>query len=56
MLSAVLAFEPAQPFGFDAASLSVAFTLVGAAAFLIGSLLLLPESAGNVHEESQVTI
>lgn len=43
MISAVFAFEPTRPFGFDAAGISVALTLLGAAAFLIGSLLMLPE-------------
>jgi len=45
MISAVYAFVPVQTPGFDAAEISVAFTFVGAAGFLIGSLLLLPETA-----------
>jgi hypothetical protein len=45
MLSALFAFVPAQAPGFDAAGLARLFTLVGAAGFLIGSLLMLPESA-----------
>jgi hypothetical protein len=45
MISAVFAFVPAQSPGFDAVTLSVTFTLIGAAGFLIGSLLMLPETA-----------
>jgi len=45
MISAVLAFfYPTSP-GFDVVTISLAFTLVGAIAFLIGSLLMLPEMA-----------
>jgi hypothetical protein len=45
MISALFAFVPEWPFAFDAATLSLAFTLVGAICFLLGSLLLLPETA-----------
>jgi hypothetical protein len=43
MISAVFAFVPQHSPTFDAAALSVAFTLVGAIGFLVGSLLMLPE-------------
>jgi hypothetical protein len=45
MISAVFAFVPPQAPGFDAAGLAVLFTLLGAAGFLVGSLLMLPETA-----------
>ena len=45
MISAVFAFVPPQAPGFDAAGLALLFTLIGAAGFLIGSLLMLPETA-----------
>ncbi len=45
MASAVFAFAPIWPVDVNASDLSVAFTLAGAGAFLIGSLLMLPESA-----------
>ncbi len=45
MISAVLAFVPPQGSTVHATILSVAFTLIGAIGFLIGSLLMLPESA-----------
>jgi len=45
MTSAVFAFVPAHLPSFDAATVSVMFTLIGAAGFLIGSLLMLPETA-----------
>lgn len=45
MASAVFAFVPREPFVFDAAEVSVSLTLVGALAFLVGSLLMLPETA-----------
>lgn len=45
MISAVFAFVPPEPFGFDALTISVIFTLVGALGFLIGALLMLPETA-----------
>jgi hypothetical protein len=44
MVSAVFAFVPPKEPGFDALTISVAFTLIGAAGFLIGSLLMLPET------------
>jgi hypothetical protein len=44
MVSAVYAFVPPQAGGFGDASFAVTFTLVGAIGFLIGSLLMLPES------------
>jgi hypothetical protein len=45
MISAVFAFVPPQAPAFDAAGLALLFTLLGAAGFLIGSLLMLPETA-----------
>ena len=45
MVSAVFAFVPSQAPGFDAAGLAVMFTLMGGTGFLIGSLLMLPETA-----------
>jgi predicted membrane protein len=45
MISAVFAFIPARPLGFDAAGLALLFTLIGAAGFFVGSLLMLPETA-----------
>ncbi|MGI9330587.1 MAG: hypothetical protein ACR2QB_07685 [Gammaproteobacteria bacterium] len=47
MISAFFAFVPPSPFGFDAATISVLFTAVGAAGFLCGSLLMLPETAAS---------
>jgi hypothetical protein len=46
MISAVFAFVPEQPFAFDAMTLSLLFTLLGAICFLVGALLLLPETVG----------
>jgi len=48
MVSAVFAFEPIRQPDFDAIGISTAFTLAGAAAFLVGSLLMLPEGADQV--------
>ncbi|MDJ0573594.1 MAG: hypothetical protein QNJ65_00325 [Xenococcaceae cyanobacterium MO_234.B1] len=45
MLSAVFAFVPPRVPSFDAVTISVTFTLIGAIGFLIGSLLMLPETA-----------
>ncbi|MEH6592491.1 MAG: hypothetical protein V7746_19655 [Halioglobus sp.] len=45
MISAVFAFIPAQTLIFDAITVSLVFTLLGAIAFLLGALLLLPETA-----------
>jgi len=45
MISAIFAFVPAEAFPFDALSISVTFTLIGAAGFFIGSILMLPETA-----------
>jgi hypothetical protein len=45
MASALLAFVPPHAFPFDAVTPSLAFTLIGAIAFFIGALLLLPETA-----------
>lgn len=44
MASAAFAFVPPHPFAFDAAAASVVFTLIGAAGFFAGSVLLLPEA------------
>ena len=45
MVSAVFAFVPPWDPHFDALSISVLFTLIGAVCFLVGSLLMLPETA-----------
>ncbi len=45
MISAVLAFVPPRPPDVDLAGFAVMFTLIGAAGFLVGSLLMLPETA-----------
>ena len=45
MISAVFAFIPPESPRFDALTISVIFTFVGAIGFLIGSLLMLPETA-----------
>ena len=45
MISALFAFVPPQGFPFEAATLSLVFTLIGAISFFIGALLLLPETA-----------
>jgi hypothetical protein len=51
MLSAGFAFVPKVPFAFDAATLSVVFTLLGAIGFFVGSLLMLPEAADDGSPE-----
>jgi len=45
MISAVLAFVPPAGPASEVVTLSILFTVLGAAAFLIGSLLLFPEAA-----------
>jgi hypothetical protein len=45
MVSAVFAFVPPDPTSIDSETISVTFTLVGALGFLVGSLLMLPETA-----------
>lgn len=53
MASARFAFVPPHALPFDAATPSLAFTLVGAIAFFIGALLLLPETAaGQLQPDS----
>lgn len=47
MVSAVFAFVTPGPADTGAATLSVVFTLLGAAGFLVGSLLMLPETAAE---------
>lgn len=44
MVSAIYAFVAPSPGGFGDATTAVAFTLLGALGFLVGSLLMLPES------------
>jgi len=44
MISAFFAFVPKEAFHFNAALISVFFTLLGAVGFLAGSLLMLPEA------------
>ena len=43
MISAFFSFVPKEAFRFNAALISVSFTLLGAFGFLAGSLLMLPE-------------
>lgn len=45
MISAMFAFVPPQSPGADTAAFATLFTLIGATGFLIGSLLMLPETA-----------
>ena len=45
MISAFFAFVPKEAFHFNAALISVLFTLLGAVGFLAGSLLMLPEAS-----------
>lgn len=45
LVAAFFAFVPAHPTRLDASSLALVFTGIGAGAFLVGSLLMLPESA-----------
>jgi hypothetical protein len=45
MISAFFAFVPKEAFPFNAALISVFFTLLGAFAFLAGSILMLPEAS-----------
>jgi hypothetical protein len=47
MVSALFAFVTSHPAGFDAAGLSLLFTLLGAVGFFVGSILLLPEAASD---------
>ena len=49
MISALFAFVLPRLPSFDAATISVAFTLIGAIGFLIGSLLMLPETAQEIR-------
>ena len=54
MISAVFAFVPPSAPGFDAATISVLFTFIGGVCFLVGSLLMLPETAmerGEVQKD-----
>ena len=44
MASAFFAFVPSEPMAFDAGGVSIVFTLIGAMGFLVGSILLLPET------------
>lgn len=45
MISAVFAFVPPDAPRFDATTIAVLFTFIGGACFLVGSLLMLPETA-----------
>jgi hypothetical protein len=45
MISTFFAFVSKEAFHFDAALISVFFTLLGAFGFLAGSLLMLPEAS-----------
>lgn len=47
MISAFYAFVPPSTPSFDALAISVTFTLIGAAGFLVGSLLMWPETAAT---------
>ena len=52
MISAFFAFVPKKASPFDAAQISVLFTLLGAFGFLAGSLLMLPEASDAVSHGS----
>jgi hypothetical protein len=52
MISAFFAFVPKKASLFDAAQISVLFTLLGAFGFLAGSLLMLPEASDAVSHSS----
>ena len=47
MDSALLAFVPPHEVPFNAMTPSLTFTLIGAIAFFIGAILLLPEAAAS---------
>jgi len=53
MISAVYAFVPAPPGGFDGATIATVWTLIGGACFFVGSLLMLPELRLAKPDESQ---
>jgi hypothetical protein len=50
MISAVFAFAPPGTPDVNALTISITFTLLGAIGFLIGSLLMLPETAAAMEE------
>lgn len=52
MISAIFAFIPPKSSDLDLVNLSILFTLLGAAGFLIGSLLMLPETATRTKSTS----
>jgi hypothetical protein len=47
MISAMFAFVPAGTPAFDNGAISVGFTLIGGVCFLLGSLLMLPETVAD---------
>jgi hypothetical protein len=49
MISAIFAFVPPGGSSFDDATYAVLFTLIGATGFLIGSLLMLPETSVDLE-------
>jgi hypothetical protein len=53
MISALFAFVPRSSPSVDAVTISLSFTLIGAIAFLIGSLLMLPETALKIKNNHQ---
>ena len=53
MISAIFAFVPPQESAFDAVTISIAFTLIGALGFLTGSLLMLIETAQPKEHDPQ---
>jgi hypothetical protein len=55
MIAAVFAFVPPSAPEFDAAIISVVFTLVGGACFLVGSLLMLPETTMGTNSVNKAT-
>jgi len=55
MISAVFAFVPPWSPHFDVLTISVLFTLIGAACFLVGSLLMLPETAMGTNSDNNAT-
>jgi len=55
MISAVFAFVPPWAPHFDVVTISVLFTLIGAVCFLVGSLLMLPETAMGTNSDNNAT-
>lgn len=50
MISALFAFVPPKAPSFEVVTISLIFTLIGAICFLLGSLLMLPETVNSVAQ------